>query len=52
MITFIEERFPADISYGMSGGPSFSTDIVTLASGKEHRNVNWSVPKGASRESR
>jgi uncharacterized protein (TIGR02217 family) len=40
-MTFIEERFPDDISYGSSGGPEYSTDVVITASGAEHRNVNW-----------
>jgi len=34
-------RFPDKISYGSSGGPSFSTDIITVKSGFEARNVNW-----------
>jgi uncharacterized protein (TIGR02217 family) len=40
-MTFIEERFPDDISYGSSGGPEYSTDVVITASGAEHRNINW-----------
>lgn len=39
---FVEIRFPVDISYGSSGGPAYSTDVVTTAGGHEHRNVNWS----------
>ena len=39
---FVEEQFPADISYGSSGGPEYSTDIVTAQSGHEQRNSNWS----------
>jgi uncharacterized protein (TIGR02217 family) len=35
-------RFPDDIAYGSAGGPVFSTDIVTSASGYEKRNSNWS----------
>lgn len=38
---FVEEQFPTDISYGSSGGPEFSTDIVTAQSGHEQRNSNW-----------
>ena len=41
-MSFVETRFPADISYGSSGGPSYSTDVVTTFSGHEQRNVNWS----------
>lgn len=40
--TFHEIRFPTDISYGSSGGPEFSTDIVMTQSGYEQRQVNWS----------
>lgn len=38
---FAEIQFPPDISYGSAGGPVFSTDIVTSASGFEKRNSNW-----------
>lgn len=40
-MAFIEVRFPTDISYGSSGGPAYSTDVVALASGHEQRNANW-----------
>ena len=39
---FEEVRFPTDISYGSSGGPEFSTDVVETFSGYEKRNINWS----------
>lgn len=35
-------RFPDDISFGSSGGPAYSTDVVTVSSGYETRNINWS----------
>ncbi len=35
---FHEVRFPLDIGLGSRGGPTRRTDIVTLASGREHRN--------------
>ncbi len=38
---FHEVRFPLDISLGSSGGPVRRTEIVTLASGREHRNSRW-----------
>lgn len=38
---FHEVRFPIDISRGARGGPTRRTDIVTLASGREHRNARW-----------
>lgn len=41
-MAFVETRFPTDISYGASGGPEYSTDIVEIASGFEQRNSNWS----------
>jgi len=34
--------FPETISYGSKGGPGFKTSVVTLASGKERRNIEWS----------
>lgn len=42
MATFHEVQFPTDISYGSSGGPEFSTDIVITQGGYEQRNINWS----------
>jgi uncharacterized protein (TIGR02217 family) len=39
---FHEIRFPLDVSLGSRGGPVRRTDIVTLASGREHRNARWS----------
>ncbi len=36
---FHEIRFPLDVALGSSGGPQRRTDIVTLASGREHRNA-------------
>ncbi|MCO4053973.1 MAG: DUF2460 domain-containing protein [Bosea sp.] len=38
---FHEVRFPIEISRGARGGPARRTDIVTLASGREHRNARW-----------
>ena len=38
---FHEIRFPLDVSLGRRGGPSRRTDIVTLASGPEHRNARF-----------
>ncbi|MCB8820049.1 DUF2460 domain-containing protein [Microvirga rosea] len=38
---FHEVRFPLDVSLGSGGGPVRRTDIVTLASGREHRNSRW-----------
>lgn len=41
-MSFHEVRFPEDISFGSSGGPEFSTNIVAVQSGHEQRNINWS----------
>lgn len=41
MTGFAEVQFPPDISYGSSGGPEYTTDIVVSVSGHEQRNVNW-----------
>lgn len=44
-MSFTEIRFPENISYGSTGGPEFSTDVVTthnlsygLADKERHRN--------------
>ncbi len=36
---FHEVRFPLDVGLGSRGGPGRRTDIVALASGREHRNA-------------
>jgi uncharacterized protein (TIGR02217 family) len=41
-MAFDEIQFPADISYGATGGPVYSTDVVQTAGGHEQRNTNWS----------
>ncbi len=38
---FHEVLFPLDVSLRGSGGPQRLTEIVTLASGREHRNSRW-----------
>ncbi|TDR88962.1 DUF2460 domain-containing protein [Enterovirga rhinocerotis] len=38
---FHEILFPTDIARGSRGGPVRLTEIVTLASGREHRNARW-----------
>src|SRR5215218_8305599 len=45
---FHEVRFPLDVSLGSRGGPVRRTDIVTLASGREHRNSRWAGPGAAT----
>lgn len=39
---FDDVRLPVDIERGAQIGPSFQTTIVTLTSGKEQRNLDWS----------
>jgi uncharacterized protein (TIGR02217 family) len=46
MQEFSEQQFPVDISYGMSGGPEYSTDIIETRNGNEQRNVNWLRGRG------
>ena len=46
MASFDEIQFPTDISWGASGGPEFSTDIVVINSGFEERNQNWATARG------
>jgi uncharacterized protein (TIGR02217 family) len=41
MVSFVDTRFPEDISYGSQGGPSFNTTVYTATSGFEQRNMNW-----------
>jgi len=40
-MNFLEIQFPSCISYGATGGPTYSTDVVTMFSGHEQRNSNW-----------
>lgn len=40
-MSFVDVRFPADIAFGSSGGPQYSTDIVITQGGYEQRNANW-----------
>jgi uncharacterized protein (TIGR02217 family) len=38
---FHEVSFPLDVALRGSGGPQRLTEVVTLASGREHRNGRW-----------
>lgn len=40
-MAFHDVRFPVDISYGSTGGPNYSTDVITTYGGYEQRNINW-----------
>jgi uncharacterized protein (TIGR02217 family) len=44
-MSFHNIRFPEDIAYGSSGGPSYDTEVVAMASGHEQRNINWSAAR-------
>lgn len=39
-MTMLTERFPVAISFGATGGPEFSTDMVIVSGGAEYRNSN------------
>src|ERR1700689_3103179 len=41
-MAFDEIEIPLHVSFGSSGGPSFSTEVVVIDSGYERRNQNWS----------
>ncbi len=41
-MSFDEIEIPLHVSYGSSGGPAFSTEVVVIDSGFERRNQNWS----------
>ena len=41
-MSFDEVQLPLRVSFGARGGPSFSTEIVTIDGGYERRNQNWS----------
>lgn len=43
---FLDIAFPPFVARGASGGPTFATNIVTLASGAEQRNVLWANARG------
>jgi len=45
-LSFHDVRLPDDIERGASGGPGFKTTVITLASGHEKRNVEWSQQRG------
>lgn len=45
-MAFDEVQFPTTISWGATGGPTFSTTVVTLSTGYEQRNQNWEYARG------
>lgn len=42
---FHEVSFPTDVALGARGGPVRRTDVVTLGSGREHRNARWAASR-------
>lgn len=43
---FLDISFPPFVARGATGGPSFSTNVVSLASGAEERNILWANARG------
>lgn len=45
-MAFDEIQFDTEISYGATGGPTFSTTVISMATGFEQRNQNWERARG------
>ena len=43
---FLDIPFPNAVARGATGGPGFSTNVVTLGSGAERRNIQWADARG------
>jgi uncharacterized protein (TIGR02217 family) len=43
---FLDISFPNAVARGATGGPGFSTTIVSMASGAEQRNALWANSRG------
>lgn len=43
--SYVKAYLPACEAYGWEGGPEYSTQIVTLTNGREHRNARWQYPQ-------
>jgi len=41
MSSYIDIPFPDAVARGATGGPKFMTSVVTVASGREYRNICW-----------
>lgn len=46
-MSFDETRLPEDVERGAQGGPEFKTTVLTLTSGYEKRNIDWSSTRGS-----
>jgi uncharacterized protein (TIGR02217 family) len=45
-MSFLDIRFPTNISKGSSGGPGFNTAVISFKSGHDVRNAAWEYPRG------
>lgn len=45
MAAFDDVRLPEDVEEGAHGGPMWQTTIVSLSSGSEQRNQDWSIQR-------
>lgn len=45
-LPFLDISFPNAVARGATGGPGFSTSVVTLGSGAEQRNIQWANARG------
>jgi uncharacterized protein (TIGR02217 family) len=43
---FLDISFPDAVARGATGGPGFSTNVATLGSGAERRNIQWADARG------
>lgn len=43
-MSYLNRTLPDCVAHGATFAPRFSTTIVTVSSGQEHRNQNWSHP--------
>lgn len=45
-MSFDEVRLPENVEKGAQGGPRFKTTVLSLSSGFEKRNIDWSQSRG------
>lgn len=45
-MAFHDTRLPVSVNRGVKGGPRFKTTVMSLASGFEKRNIEWSLTRG------
>jgi len=45
-MTVRDIRLPEEVEKGVQGGPGFKTNVSTLVSGHEKRNIDWSRARG------